>query len=203
MRAGELVQNGAIGRVIQTIGVGPHRIHPPDRPDWFWDPSRHGGIICDIGSHQFDQFLFFTGSTRGEIVASQLRNVRHPQYHAFRDFGDVLLRGDGGTGYIRLDWFTPAALPTWGDTRLTILGTDGYVELRKNVDLAGRPGGNHLFLADAKGVHYMDCNVVELPFGRLLVDDVSHRTETAMTQAHLFLAMALALLAQARAEVVP
>ena len=203
MRAGELVQSGAIGRVMQTIGVGPHRIHPPDRPDWFWDPSRHGGIICDIGSHQFDQFLFFTGSTRGEIVASQLRNVRDHQYPAFRDFGDVLLQGDGGTGYIRLNWFTPAALPTWGDTRLTILGTDGYIELRKNVDIAGRPGGNHLFLTDAKGVHYMDCNEVELPFGRLLVNDVLHRTETAMTQAHYFLAMELALLAQARAEVVP
>ena len=202
IRAGELVHSGAIGKVIQTVGFGPHRIHPPDRPDWFWDPKRHGGIICDIGSHQFDQFLFFTGSTSGEIVASQVRNVRHPQHPAFQDFGDVMVRGSGGTGYIRLDWFTPAGLPTWGDTRLTILGTDGYMEVRKNVDLAGRPGANHLFIVDRTGVRYIDCQKVDLPFGRQLVDDVLARTETAMTQAHCFLATELALVAQEKARVV-
>ena len=202
IRAGELAQDGAIGHIVQTIGLGPHRMHPPDRPDWFWDPSRHGGIICDIGSHQFDQFLFFTGSTSGEIVASQVRNVRHPEHPAFQDFGDVMVRGDGGTGYIRLDWLSPAGLPIWGDTRLTILGTDGYMEIRKNVDLAGRDGANHLFIADASGVRYVDCNDVELSFGRQLVDDVLNRTETAMSQTHCFLAAELSLVAQEKAQVI-
>ena len=202
IRAGDLVKQGAIGKVVQTIGMGPHRINPPDRPAWFWDPAKYGGIICDIGSHQFDQFLFFTGSTRGEIVASQVRNVRHPDHPAFQDFGDVMVNGDGGTGYVRLDWFTPAGLPTWGDGRLTILGTDGYIEVRKNVDIGGREGGNHLFIADAKGVRYVDCRDVELPYGRQLVDDVLNRTETAMTQAHCFLTMELALRAQKQARVV-
>jgi len=202
IRAGELVKTGAIGKVIQTVGLGPHRIHPPDRPDWFWDPKRYGGIICDIGSHQFDQFLYFTGSTSAEIVAAQVRNVRHPEHPTFQDFGDVMIRGNGGTGYIRLDWFTPAGLPTWGDTRLTILGTDGYIEIRKNVDLAGREGGNHLFVADGTGVRYIDCSKVEMPYGRQLVDDVLNRTETAQTQAHCFLATELALQAQEKARVV-
>src|SRR5690242_2706308 len=88
VRAGDLVRDGAIGQVIQTIGLGPHRIHPPDRPAWFWDPNRHGGILCDIGAHQTDQFLYFTGSTRAEIVASQARNVRHAEHPGFQDFGD-------------------------------------------------------------------------------------------------------------------
>ena len=200
VRAGELVRAGAIGKVIQTVGLGPHRIHPPERPDWFWDPARYGGIICDIGAHQFDQFLYFTGSTTGEIVASQVRNVTHPERPAFQDFGDVVVRGSGGTGYIRLDWFTPAGLPTWGDTRLTILGTGGYIEIRKNVDIAGRAGGNHLFLADGKGIRYEDCDGIDLPYGRQLVDDVLNRTETAMTQAHCFLATELALRAQEVAQ---
>ena len=202
IRAGDLVKQGAIGKAVQTIGMGPHRINPPDRPAWFWDPAKCGGIICDIGSHQFDQFLFFTGSTRGEIVASQVRNVRHPDHPAFQDLGDVMVNGDGGTGYVRLDWFTPAGLPTWGDGRLTVLGTDGYIEVRKNVDIGGREGGNHLFIADAKGVHYVDCSDVELPYGRQLVADVLNRTETAMTQAHCFLTMELALRAQKQARVV-
>jgi predicted dehydrogenase len=202
VRAGELAHDGVVGQIVQTIGLGPHRMHPPDRPDWFWDPSRHGGIICDIGSHQFDQFLFFTGSTSGEIVASQVRNVRHPEHPAFQDFGEVMVRGNGGTGYIRLDWLTPAGLPTWGDTRLTILGTDGYMEVRKNDDLAGRDGGTHLFVADARGVRYVDCNAVELSFGRQLVDDVLNRTETAMSQKHCFLATELSLVAQEKARVI-
>jgi predicted dehydrogenase len=202
VRAGELVRDGAVGTVVQTVGLGPHRVHPPERPDWFWDPNCYGGIICDIGSHQMDQFLFFTGSTSAEVVAAQVRNVGHPERPAFQDFGDAIVRGNGGTGYIRVDWFTPAGLPTWGDGRLTILGTGGSIEIRKYVDLAGRPGGDHLFIADAKGVRYEDCRALALPYGRQLVDDVLHRTETSMTQAHCFLVSELALRAQQEARTV-
>ena len=200
VRAGDLVQAGAIGDVIQTVGLGPHRINPPSRPEWFWDPARYGGILCDIASHQFDQFLFLTGSTRAEIVAAQVGNFHNPEHPAFQDFGDALVRGNGGTGYIRVDWFTPAGLPTWGDTRLTILGTAGYIEVRKNVDIGGRPGGDHLFLTDGSGVRRIDCGDVALPYGERLVDDVLNRTETAMSQAHCFLATELALLAQQQAR---
>jgi predicted dehydrogenase len=145
--------------------------------------------------------LFFTGSRGATIVASQVANVRHPDRPSFEDFGDVTVRGDAGTGYIRVDWFTPAGLPTWGDTRLTILGTDGFIEIRKNIDIAGpREGGSHLFLVDQKDTRYVDCKDVALPYGTQLVDDVLNRTETAMPQAHCFLAMELAIKAQANAQ---
>jgi len=127
-------------------------------------------------------------------------NVAHPQYAAFEDFGDVMVRGDGGTGYIRVDWFTPGGLKSWGDGRLTILGTKGFIEIRKNVDIAGREGGNHLFLVNEKETQYIDCVNVPLPYGQQLVDDVVNRTETAMTQAHCFLATELALKAQKNAQ---
>ena len=200
IKAGELVKAGAIGTVIQTIGLGPHRMHPKTRPAWFFDKARYGGIICDIASHQFDQFLFFTGSTRAEIVASQVGNVHHPEYPGLEDFGDVMLRGNGGTGYIRVDWFTPDGLNTWGDGRLTILGTDGFIEIRKNVDIAGRDGASHLFLVDQKETRYIDSKDVALPYGERLVDDVLNRTETSMPQAHVFLAMELALKAEQQAQ---
>ena len=200
VKAGELVKAGAIGRVLQTAGLGPHRVKPKTRPAWFFDRKYFGGIICDIASHQFDQFLFFTGSTKADIVASQVGNFHHPQYPEFQDFGDVMLRGDGGTGYLRVDWFTPDGLSTWGDGRLTIIGTDGFIEIRKNVDVAGRPGGNHLFLTDQKETRYFDCNKDPLPYGEQLVNDVLNRTETAMTQRHCFLATELALLAQKQAQ---
>ena len=200
VKAGELVKAGAIGQVLQTTGLGPHRMNPKSRPEWFFDRKYFGGIICDIASHQFDQFLFFTGSTKGTIIASQVGNFHHPQHPEFQDFGDVMLRGDGGTGYIRVDWFTPDGLSSWGDGRLTIIGTDGFIEIRKNVDVAGRPGGNHLFLTDQKEMRYFDCNTEPLPYGEQLVNDVLNRTDTAMTQRHCFLATELALLAQKQAQ---
>jgi predicted dehydrogenase len=200
VKAGELVKAGAIGKVVQTVGLGPHRVNPKSRPDWFWDKKRYGGILCDIGSHQGDQFLFFTGSTQADVVASETGNVHYLQYPNFEDFGDVILRGNGGTGYIRNDWFTPDGLSTWGDGRLTILGTDGYIEVRKNVDIAGRPGGSHLFLVDQKQTQYIDCSNQELPYGSQLVSDVVNRTDTAMTQAHCFLATEVMLKAQKQAQ---
>lgn len=200
VKAGELVQAGAVGRVVQTIGMGPHRIRLPSRPDWFFRRAQYGGILTDIGSHQIDQFLFFTGSTQVEVVAAQVANYNYPQYPELEDFGEVILRGDGGTGYVRVDWFTPDGLPTWGDGRLVILGTEGYIELRKYCDIAGRPGGDHLFLVDQEGMHYIDCREVELPYGRQLIADVIDRTETAVPQEHCFFASELALQAEAQAQ---
>ncbi len=200
VKAGELVKSGAIGQVIQTIGLGPHRLNLSTRPEWFFDKAKFGGIICDIGSHQCDQFLFFTGSTQAEVVASQVGNVHYPQYPQFEDFGDLMVKGNGGTGYVRVDWFTPNGLASWGDGRLTILGTDGYIELRKNVDIAGHPNGNHLFIVDNKETRYLDCANEPLPYGGQLVNDILNRTETAMPQAHCFLATELALKAQKQAK---
>jgi predicted dehydrogenase len=200
VKAGELVKAGAIGRVLQTIGLGPHRMTPQSRPAWFFERPRYGGILCDIASHQGDQFLFFTGSTKADVVASQVGNVNHPQYPGLEDFGDVMLKGDKGTGYIRVDWFTPDGLATWGDGRLTILGTEGFIEIRKNIDLAGRPGGSHLFIVTQKDTQYIDCSKVPLPYGEQLVQDVLNRTETAMTQTHCFMATEIMLKAQAQAK---
>jgi predicted dehydrogenase len=201
VKAGELVQAGAIGRVVQTIGLGPHRLNLPTRPAWFFRRAQYGGILTDIGSHQVDQFLFLTGSTQAEVVTAHVANYQHPDYPELEDFGEVLLQGNGGgAGYIRVDWFTPNGLPTWGDGRTVILGTEGYIELRKYCDIAGRPGGDHLFLVDQTGAHYMDCSQVDLPYGPQLIGDIINRTETAMPQVHCFLASELALQAQVQAR---
>jgi predicted dehydrogenase len=205
VKAGELVQQGAIGKVIQTINIAPHLIqypNQPPRPEWFWDPVKYGGILTDIGSHQVDQFLFYTGSKEAEVVASQVANVNHPEHAAFQDFGDVMLRGDKGLGYVRVDWFTPDGLGVWGDGRLFLLGTEGYIELRKYVDIEGRKGGNHLFIADQKQTRYIDCSQVELPFGPQFISDVVNRTETGQSQAQTLLAAELVLKAQKQASVV-
>ena len=200
VKAGELVRAGAIGKVVQTTGLGPHAIRNLTRPAWFFERSRYGGILCDIASHQCEQFLFFADTLEAEVISATVANRAHPETPGLQDVGDIHLRAPNATGYIRVDWFTPAGLPTWGDGRLTILGTEGYIELRKYVDIAGRPGGDHLFLVDGKGMQHVDCSNVDLPYARQLIADIRNRTETAMGQAHCFKAMELALQAQELAE---
>ena len=202
-KAGELIQSGAIGKVIQTVALAPHKMNPETRAPWFFKREQYGGILCDLASHNLDAYLFLTSTTHAEIVASQVGNTHHPQYPELEDFGDVMLSGDGGAGYIRADWFTPAGLSTFGDERLTIIGTDGYIELRETVDIAGRPGGDHLFLVDNKGAQYIDCSDVPLPYAERLVEDVANRTTTADSQSRTFLAMQLGLEAQSRARRIP
>jgi len=200
VQAGYLVKAGAIGKVVQTINIAPHQVNAPILPDRFWDPVQFGGILCDIGSHQADQFVYYTGSTTASVTASQIANVNHPEHPEFQDFGDMMLQGNGGAGYVRVDWFTPDGLGVWGDGRLFILGTEGYIELRKYIDIAGRPGGNHLFIVDKKQARYMDCSNVMLPFGPQFVADIVNRTHTAQDQQQSLLAAELVLNAQKRAK---
>jgi predicted dehydrogenase len=196
VQAGEFVQQGAIGKVIQTVNLAPHRMNIPSRPPWFFDKSRYGGILTDIGSHQAEQFLFYTNSTKAHVVAAQTGNLAFPQYPKFEDFGDLLMAGNGGTGYVRVDWYTPDGLDTWGDGRLFILGTDGYIELRKYTNVATARGGNHLFIVDKKQARYIDCNKVPLPFGPQFVRDVVERSDMAQNQEQALLAAELVLEAQ-------
>ncbi len=199
VKAGKLVQEGAIGKVVQTIGTGPHRLQLAIRPEWFFDPEAIGGIINDIASHQIDQFLFYTGSETAEVVASTVGNFATPDRPKFEDFGDVLLRSEYATGYTRVDWYTPDGLGTWGDGRMTILGTEGYIELRKYIDISGRPGKDHLFLVNGSENTYIDCSDEKLIYFDQFVSDVRDRTETAMSQSHVYEVCRLSLEAQARA----
>jgi len=200
--ATDLVRRGEIGKVLQTVGLGPHRLNRPLRPAWFFDPQAYGGILADIASHQIDQFLHFTGAEDATVIKSRIGNLGHPEDPGLEDFGEILLAQGSASGYIRVDWFTPDGLETWGDGRLTILGTEGYIELRKYVDICGRPGKDHLFLVNHEGSRYIDCSAAALPYYTKLQRDIFERTETAMSQAHCFKVCELALKAQKQAEVI-
>jgi predicted dehydrogenase len=194
--AGQLVKQGAIGEVIQTLGTGPHR-EGQGRPDWFYDRRYFGGILCDIGSHQIEQFLFYTHNDDATVLASQVRNVSHPDHPAFEDFGDAMLRGsNGASGYFRCDWFTPDGLTSWGDGRLTLLGTRGFIEIRKYVDLT-RGEQDVVYLVNNEGeFRFPVAGQVGFPFFGELILDCLHRSENAMTQAHAFKAAELCIKAQ-------
>ena len=198
--ASRLVAEGQIGRVIQTVGLGPHRLNRAIRPEWFFDPAAHGGIITDIASHQIDQFLHFTGASDAAIVSASTANQNLPEMPAFEDYGEILLHGGGASGFIRVDWFTPDSLKAWGDGRLFILGTEGYVELRKYVDIDGRAGGDHVFLSNHAGTRHIDASREPLTYFANFLDDVRDRTSTAMPAGHTLNVMRLAIAAQAMAR---
>ncbi|WP_294503113.1 Gfo/Idh/MocA family oxidoreductase [uncultured Victivallis sp.] len=199
--AGELIKQGAIGRVLQVLGMGPHRLNAPSRPAWFFERARYGGILCDIGSHQIEQFLYYTGATDARIASSKIANYNHPEYPELDDFGDATLIGDNGaTGYFRVDWFTPDGLRTWGDGRTFILGTEGYIELRKYLDITRDDGSDHVFWIDGSGEHYFNAaGKVGFPYFGQLILDCLNRTENAMTQEHAFKAAELCIRAQMQA----
>ena len=199
--AGQLIEQGAIGKVLQVIGLGPHRIQANSRPDWFFDRERFGGILCDIGSHQIEQILFYTGAQSAEVVHSKKANYHYKQYPHFEDFGDAtIITDNGATGYFRVDWFTPDGLSTWGDGRTTILGTDGYIELRKYVDIGREKKGDNVYLVNSEGEQYRNVSgQVGYPYFGQLILDCLHRTENAMTQEHAFKAAELSVISQLKA----
>ncbi len=200
--AGELVEKNAIGRVLQVIGLGPHRLNAPSRPDWFFKKEQYGGILCDIGSHQIEQFLFYTGAKGAQVVRSQVANYAHPQYPELEDFGEAMLVADNGaTNYFRVDWFTPDGLRSWGDGRTLILGTEGYIEIRKYIDITSdNPQGDQVLLVNREGEQrFSVTGQVGFPFFGQLILDCINRTEQAMTQEHAFLAAELCVRAQLQA----
>jgi predicted dehydrogenase len=207
--AGQLIEQGAVGRVLQVIGFGPHRLGLPvskggNRPDWFFVKKNYGGILCDIGSHNVEQILYYTGAKDGKVARSQIANYNHPEYPGLDDFGDAqIVLDNNATGYFRVDWFTPDGLQMWGDGRLFILGTEGFIEQRKYINLGFKgSGGGHVFLANGKEETYYHIEgKVGFPFFGRLILDCLNRTENAMTQEHAFKAAELSLIAQRDAVV--
>jgi predicted dehydrogenase len=202
MFATDLVQEGAIGRVIQVINIAPHRLNKASRPDWFFQREKYGGILCDIGSHQFEQFLAYSGSSDATVTHAAVGNFGNPDHPELEDFGEACLVGDTGSlNYVRVDWFTPDGQRAWGDGRTFILGTKGTIELRKYIDVARDTAGDHLYIVDGKGEQHLTVagQVGFRFFGEFILDCIN-RTEKAMTQAHAFKAAELCLKAQAAAQ---
>lgn len=200
--AGYMIDQGEIGKVLSVTGFGPHRLNAPSRPAWFFEREKYGGILCDIGSHQIEQYLHFAGEEDATVQTARIANYANPDYPELEDFGDCTITGKNGTtNYFRVDWFNPDGLRTWGDGRTFILGTEGYIEIRKYINVAtDKVDGNHVFLVNGKGEKYINATgLTGYPFFGGLILDCLNRTENAMTQAHAFKAAELCLQAQLKA----
>ncbi len=197
--AGTLIERGAIGRVINIIGTGPHKLYGGEkRREWFYKRETQGGILIDIGCHQIEQFLYYTGNTKATISSSRIGNYNHKQYPEFDDFGDCNIVGaNGATGYFRVDWFTPNGVKPFGDGRTFICGTDGYIELRKYTNIGVDDIGNNMIIATNDGVESINVNgKIGLPYFGQLILDCLEGTEKAMTQEHAFYSAELSILSQ-------
>jgi len=200
--AGEILRSGALGKVLQVLNLAPHRLSPGHRPAWFFTKAHTGGILTDIGSHQFEQFLHYTGATDGTVNFARVENFANADYPELEDFGEASLTLDtGASAYCRIDWLNPQGSKTWGDGRTFVLGTHGYLEIRKTINLGNEEGGEKIYLVDETGTQVVDCKgKVGWPFFGQLILDVLERTEKAMPQAQAFKAAELSLKAQAMAD---
>lgn len=185
VRAGELIKAGAIGRVVQMTGTGPHGLwgHGP-RPPWFWTRAARGGILADIGTHQCADFLLHTGAKDTQVTFARTANYSCPEHEEFEDFGEILLQSRDASGYARVDFYEGPSL----GFRLVLLGTEGSLEVRKHE--------RRLLLANRKGRAEITVEDFVCPYGPRLVEDILNRTETAMAQETTFMASELAVRAQ-------
>ena len=200
--ARDLIRRGVLGRLYHMEIVAPHRLNAPSRPDWFWKKELTGGIITDIGSHQIEQFLEFTGSAEARVTSASVNNFFHPEYPEFEDFGCATLEsGTGVTGYIRVDWLSPDGLKAFGDLRLLLLCEKGYIELRKNCDIGHSDGGNNVYVVTHDGV-FSDSvgGKVQKTYFNRLIHDCLEGSDSAMNKDFVYSAMRLTARAQALAD---
>ena len=199
-RATELITDGSIGEIIQVLTIAPHRLSAATRPEWFFDKAQYGGILTDIGSHQVEQFLTYAGCNDANITHARVRH--HTEHPGLEYIGEMAMIGDNGASfYSRVDWCTPDGMPVWGDGRTFITGSQGSIEIRKYVDLARSTPASIILLADGEGVKEIDClgNIGFPFFGQMILDSLND-TETAMSQAHIFKAAELSMMAQQTAD---
>jgi predicted dehydrogenase len=194
-----VARSGELGRLVHATALAPHRLNRARRPAWFFDRPAYGGIINDIGSHSIAQFLAFAGASDATIEHAAI-GAFGTTPDGFEDFAELMLATPSMRGHIRLDWFTPDGLPDWGDGRLFVVGTEGTLELRKNLDIEGRPGSDHMFVANRTATRYVDCSALPVTYYRGFLSDIANRTETTMPQSQVFAVCRLALQAQASAS---
>jgi len=196
-----LAKSGAVGTVVHVVGAGPHTMWAKRRPDWFWDPDATGGILVDVGSHQVDQFMSITGAVAADvsIVSSMVGNVASADHPAMQDIGSMTLAAGAVVGDHRLDYLTARGLGTWGDCRLMIVGTEGTIEARANVDVAGADGAEHLIVVDADGTRRVDISGVVVDWAEHALADLADGGERLMTQQHAIDVTDVCLRAQAAA----
>tara|TARA_R110002096_G_scaffold403766_3_gene601325 strand:- start:24419 stop:25489 length:1071 start_codon:yes stop_codon:yes gene_type:complete len=202
MHATKLIDDGVIGDVLQVICLAPHRMSRDARPDWFFEKEKYGGILTDIGSHQFEQFLRWTGAEDGEVNFARVANFTAPEKPGLEDFGEASLTMDTGAScYARVDWLTADGSRVWGDGRVFIVGSKGTLEIRKYTNVAQETPGNKIFLVTSDSEEEIDCEgITGFPFFGEMILDVMNGTENAMTQEHIFKSAELSMKAQAMAD---
>ena len=193
--AEKLIRSGSVGRVLNVTNLAPHRLNAPTRPAWFWDCDKNGSILIDIGSHQIEQFLTYSGSRTAKIIHACMANRGTPNHPGFYDYGDCYLEGDSGaTCFFKVDWFTPAGMGAWGDGRTFVTGTEGCIEVRKYIDVARSTDSDHVYFTDAEGEHLIEARGkygFEY-FGNIILDCLNG-TDTAIEPEKTLEAMRLAI----------
>lgn len=199
----KMIDDGLLGDIVSVNILAPHRLNKPTRPDWFFESDKNGGILTDIGSHQFEQLLSYTHSESAHVDYSQVGNYENQDKPGFNDFGEaVVTTSSGASCFVRMDWFTPSGLRAWGDGRVFIVGTKGTVEIRKYVNVGqDDDSADNIYFVDSSGEHHISASgTVGFPFfGDFILDCIDGK-DRAMSEAHVLESARIALEAQDMAK---
>lgn len=127
-----MIRGGTIGEVHAISFGGQHPLLLGTRPDWYFEPGKHGGTINDIGVHALDALPWITGLEWDTIHAARCWNAFAPQYPHFEGAGQLMLTMENGAGVLGdVSYMMPDSsgytLPFYW--RMTFWGRKGVLEL--------------------------------------------------------------------------
>jgi len=102
---------------------------------------------------------------------------------------------------VRVDWFTPDALPTWGDIRQLLVGTEGTLEIRSTISMGSADAKPALFLTTRSSPpEQVDAEDVDTAWAPQLVADIREGVNRLMPHVETFPALHAVLEMQREAE---
>ena len=169
----KLIRKGTIGEIHAISFDGQHPLLLGTRPEWYFEPGKHGGTINDIAVHAIDAIPWITGLSFKRVNAARCWNAFAHDFPHFEGAGQMLLTMDNGCGVIGdVSYMAPDSsgytLPFYW--RMTFWGELGVIEASKTssqvtVALNGEKGirneplsagnsGGYLqsFIHDIKGI---------------------------------------------------
>jgi predicted dehydrogenase len=125
LAAHEFIQTGGLGEIVGITSVGPHKLNPNTRPEWFFRRDEYGGIIGDLAVHDLDTALLFAPAQSAQVRGW----VRAVAPNGFAHYGVASVITPTTVISAEVSWLTPQASDVHGDYRMRVVGTRGTLEI--------------------------------------------------------------------------
>ena len=91
-----LISEGAVGKITQIRFGGQHPLLRSERPTWYFEEGKHGGVINDIAIHGIDVIRYMCGLRPERVLGGKCWNAFAEDVPHFQDSGIFLCDMEGG-----------------------------------------------------------------------------------------------------------